>query len=175
VKQELSAAAALLLAGVFAIASAAKLRRPVLTRSAVAQFGLPTSLARPLPLVELFAAMLLVASPRVGGVFAFVLLCLFTMVVVRTLAHGRVVRCGCFGSVDDRPISAATIVRNVALLVGAGVAALGRSFATRPALAAVITVVVGAASVAVVIALMTLRSDTGALFPKIRAASTPAS
>jgi hypothetical protein len=175
VKQELSAAAAVLLACVFAIAGASKLRRPALTSSAIEQFGLPTWLARPLPYVELLAAALLAASPRIGGGVALVLLSLFTMIVIRTLNQGRVVRCGCFGSVDDRPIGAATIVRNVALLVGAGIAGIGRSDATWPSLAAVVTVVVGAASVAVVVALVALRSDTGAIFPKIRVAGNAAS
>ncbi len=174
-KQELSAAVSFLLAGVLAGAGIAKLRRPALTRSAVQQFGLPSGLVRPLPFAEISAAALLVASPRFGGVLAFALLAVFTALVLRTLRAGRIVRCGCFGAADDRPIGPATVVRNVVLLAAAGTAALGRSDATLPSLPALVTAIALGCAASVVVALVGLRSETGALFPTVQNTRSTAS
>lgn len=115
----LALAAALLLAGVLAVAGVAKLRRPADTAADFASLGLPA--ARPLavvvPVVELACAALLVVVPGWGGVAAFGLLALFTANLVAVVRSGRVVSCACFGSASRSPISARHLVRNGALLV----------------------------------------------------------
>ncbi len=127
--------ASIVLAGVFAVSGWAKARDLGGTTTAAASLGVPASLARLvarlLPVIELaLAAALLVgllvsAVRRVAASGSLVLLGLFTVAMARTLRLGRAPVCRCFGALSERPISAETIVRNVALAALAGVCVIG--------------------------------------------------
>lgn len=119
----LGLAARLLLALVFAVAGAAKLRDRTGTRVTLEAFGvhgrLVRTLAVALPVAELAVAGLLVpASTSIyGALAAFALLSLFSVVVAWNLAHGRTPDCHCFGQLHSAPTSRKTLARNVALMV----------------------------------------------------------
>lgn len=79
-------------------------------------------MARPaaalLPVIELGIASALVWGPTasVGAAAGLFLLTLLTGLVVLNLGHGRRPPCHCFGRVDDSPIGAPTVVRNLGLM-----------------------------------------------------------
>ena len=141
---------ALLLAAAFVRAAAAKLARPEPTEAGFRALGLPRPdlLARGLPVVELVVAVLLVAVPRPGGVVAFVLLALFTVVLARAVRAGVSAGCTCFGAVSTEPVSRTDLLRN-GLLAAAAVAAWDAPGPTLPSAGAVgllsITVLAGSA------------------------------
>lgn len=64
------------------------------------------------------------ASARIGIVAALVLLSLFTAVIGAALASGRAIVCSCFGASGHR-IGGVDVVRNLALIVAATIAAVG--------------------------------------------------
>ena len=113
------------LAIVFAIAAVAKLADLDGSQRAVAGFGLPERLARPLglalPGVELAIAVALVpaATGRHAAMAAAALLAVFSAGIVISLARGRTPDCHCFGRLHSAPAGWGTLARNVAL---AGVA-----------------------------------------------------
>ena len=113
----LALAAALMLAGVLALASVAKFRMPDATAKDFAGLGLPRPavLALFVPAVEMGCAALLIVLPGWGGVAAFGLLSLFTALLISVIRSGRVVTCACFGANDRDPISIRHVVRNGAL------------------------------------------------------------
>jgi len=119
--------AALVLAGVLVVAAGAKLARRRQTGTELESLGLvaPQVLAWLVPAAEVGVALLLVAAPAWGGMAAFALLVAFTTVLVRVLRSGRAVSCNCFGALSSRPISPATLARNVVLLGLSLVAAAG--------------------------------------------------
>lgn len=119
--------AACLLAAVFAVAAAAKLRDPLGTRRTLGEFGLPNPrlLARVLPATEAATALLLVVDPRVGGQCAVALLVAFTTLIVGRLLAGHRDACGCFGTWSKRPLSWRDLARNGALVTLGVIAALG--------------------------------------------------
>ena len=106
------------------------LRSCWLAARAVADFGIPESLARPvgllLPVAELAVAVaLLVSSWSVAGAAGAVfLLTFFVVAITSSLAQGRRPDCNCFGQVHSAPIGARTLVRNAVLLAGAGLVVL---------------------------------------------------
>lgn len=113
----MSELAASALALVFAVAAAAKLwRRPDMTG-----LGLPQSTPVVVATVELALAAALVAWPANAGIAALVLLTGFTAFLAANL--GRDTGCGCFGSTTVTSVRRVDIVRNVALLGLAAVAA----------------------------------------------------
>lgn len=121
--------ARLVLAGVFAIAGAAKLADRAGSRQALVSFGMPKSLVGPLgtalPIVELSIAVLLLL-PNVGwiGVLgALVLLVVFTGAIAFQLLRGRAPDCHCFGQLVASRVGPATLVRNGALAALAAFAA----------------------------------------------------
>ena len=120
-------AARLLLAAVFAAAGIAKLLDLESARKAIADFGVPSRLANLLgtllPPAELLVAVLLVPSRSAwwGGLGALILLLAFIAAIAINLAQGRTPDCRCFGQVHSRPIGRATLARNAALAVCAGV------------------------------------------------------
>lgn len=126
-------ACALVLAGVFVRAGAAKLARPAATSTGFAALGLPGAgvLARAVPITELAVALCLVAAPRPGGVAALVALSGFSVALARALRSGTTVPCNCFGAARADPVSAADVVRN-ALLAVLALAALGAPGPTLP-------------------------------------------
>ena len=103
-------AARLVLAGVFAVAGAAKLRDGAGTRSTLEDFGLPAALVAPgallLPLAELTVAGLLLFDPTAvaGAVGALVLLGAFMVGITVNLAQGRRPDCNCFGQLHSKPV-----------------------------------------------------------------------
>jgi thiol-disulfide isomerase/thioredoxin len=123
--------ARLVLAGVFAVAGAAKLADRKGTRAAVVAFGAPEriagTLAIALPLAELtVAGLLLPASTAiVGALGALALLGLFSAAIAWNLARGRTPDCHCFGQLHSAPASWRTLARNGALLAIAIVALAG--------------------------------------------------
>ncbi len=117
--------AGLVLAAVLVVAAGAKLVRRGDTGRELESLGLvaPEVLAWLVPAAELGVAGLLVLVPVWGGMAAFALLVAFTTVLVRVLRSGRAVSCNCFGALSSRPISPTTLLRNLALLALALVAA----------------------------------------------------
>lgn len=162
---EVATVAALLLAAVFAAAGLGKLRRGPATARAFVSLRLPapTALAVAVPAAELALALVLVARPRAGGVLALAALGAFSTVLAGATRSGTAVRCGCFGTTSERPVSAADLVRN-GLLATAAVAALGAPVPVRPTLAATVLVTTGALIAGVALALQRLRLEVGALW-----------
>jgi hypothetical protein len=107
-------AAALLLAGIFAMAAVSKLRDRGATVRSFRQLGVPRpeSAARLLPMPEMAAAVLLVVVPAVGGIVVLVLLAFFTTFVVNRLRAGVDAPCACFGASSESPLSWLTLGRN---------------------------------------------------------------
>ncbi len=120
------------LAGIFALAGAAKLRDYEGSRRALQGFGTPTKIAGPaaiiLPTTELVVGILLlpVQTANVGALFALLLLILFTAVIAINVLKGRAPQCHCFGQMHSEPVSWKTIARNLGLIGLAAVAWTGR-------------------------------------------------
>jgi hypothetical protein len=116
------------LAAAFALSAGAKLADLPATGAALAAFGAPAPVvaARALPALEAAVAVALLAFPDhpAPGLAAMATVAAFTAMVARRLAQGRAVPCPCFGARDGRPVSGATLVRNLALLLLAAVAVL---------------------------------------------------
>jgi Methylamine utilisation protein MauE len=112
--------ARLLLAGVFLVAGAAKLRDRDGSQRAVVEFGLPSALAAPLglllPLAELAVAATLIPTSTAwwGAVGALALLGLFVGGIGINLARGRQPDCHCFGQLHSAPAGWKTLGRNAA-------------------------------------------------------------
>ena len=118
-------ACALLLAGLFVWAGAAKLARPAATATSFVALGVPAAgaTARAVPVVELVVAVALLAAPRAGALGAVAMLVPFTAVLVAAVRAGSETPCNCFGAVRTEPVSWADVVRNV-MLAGLAVPAL---------------------------------------------------
>ena len=118
-------ASRLLLAAVFAVAGAAKLRDRDGTAITLEEFGLPTGWARPgallLPLAELGIAGLLLfdSTAQAGAAGAIGLLAVFAIAISASLLRGESPDCNCFGQVHSEPVSAYTLVRNGLLAIPA--------------------------------------------------------
>ncbi len=119
-----STVARVALALVFAAAAVGKLVDRRGTVVAAEGLGLPSGAAGPvagiLPVVELAVAVALAGawgpSAVVGAAAGLFLLVLLTCLVVLNLRQGRRPPCHCFGRVDDAPIGAGTVVRNLAFM-----------------------------------------------------------
>jgi hypothetical protein len=111
---------------VFVVAGAAKLADRAGSRKALADFGVPSSLATPLatllPLAELAVAAALIpaASAWWGALGALALLLLFVAGISINLARGRKPDCHCFGQLHSAPAGWRTLARNGALAAIAG-------------------------------------------------------
>jgi uncharacterized membrane protein YphA (DoxX/SURF4 family) len=92
--------------------------------AAAAALGAPAWTATVLPWVEIALGALLVAglARPYPAIATAVLLVLFTVLLVVNLVRGRTPPCACFGTRSREPSSAASVVRNIALLALAGVA-----------------------------------------------------
>src|SRR5215218_3512162 len=118
--------ARLVLALVFAVAGVTKLADRTGSKQAMADFGLPKSLATPLgillPLAELAVAAALIPASTAwwGAVGALVLLCVFVVGIGNSLARGRKPDCHCFGQLHSAPAGGKTLARNAALAAVAG-------------------------------------------------------
>lgn len=118
--------ARLALAGMFAVAGAAKLADLAGSRRALREFGVPGALAPAvgvlLPLAELVVAVALVgrASARWGAVAGLMLLFGFVIAIGGALLRGEEPDCHCFGQLRSSPAGWSTLARNLALAALAG-------------------------------------------------------
>jgi hypothetical protein len=130
----LALGARLVLAAMFAVAGAAKLRDRRGAGQAALEFGAPERLAGLvgliLPLAELTVAGLLLVPGTVlaGEAGALALLLLFSVAIGIALARGRAPDCHCFGQLHSAPASWRTLGRN-GLLAAVAVLALSASLA----------------------------------------------
>jgi len=122
--------AAVVLAALFATASIAKLRDLPATLEQFTALGLPRPgvFTRFVPLAELALVTLLLVVPAVGAIFAMVTLAFFTTFLIGRLRAGVTAPCACFGATVSTPLSRVDIVRNLMLMVLAGLALM----ASRP-------------------------------------------
>jgi len=155
----LASAAAILLAGLFAVAAVAKTVRHAATVESFRSLGLvgPEALGWLVPAGELFTAGLLIVVPVAGAGASVLLLVAFSVVLVRALRSGLAVDCACFGAIADGQISPLDVVRNVGLIALAHLAL----FAPSPVV--VEAVALGFVAVVMLIAAFTLRSARGRL------------
>lgn len=110
------------LGAAFGLSAATKLAAPADLARGLRDFGVPAAgvVARALPPVEAGLAVLLLAVPGSAwpAYLAIAVLVVFTAAVVANLARGNAAPCPCFGppGAGARPVSAATVVRNGALI-----------------------------------------------------------
>jgi hypothetical protein len=110
------------LAAAFGLSAATKVAAPAELARGLANFGIPSAraVARALPPVEAGLAVLLVAvrGSAWPAYLAIAVLAAFTAAVVANLAGGHAAPCPCFGppGAGARPVSAATVARNGALI-----------------------------------------------------------
>ena len=80
--------------------------------------GTPDVLVPVVPWFEIILGALLVAhiAPVITGIIAFVLLTVFTFLIVRQLRLGHRPVCACFGAWSSRPLGPEHVVRNVILM-----------------------------------------------------------
>lgn len=171
---DIGSGAALLLAGVFAVAGIAKLRRRAATAATFRALRLPAAgpAAVAVPVAELAVAGLLLALPAVGAALALAALIAFIGVLATALRRDEPVSCGCFGSAGDDPVTAADLVRN-ALLVAAAAVAMTAGTRGLPSLPAAVAVSAAAVIGLVVVALVRVRLATGTgLFDTAAATAT---
>ena len=144
--------AAVVVAAVFAVAGATKLRDPAGTARGFEALGLPRArvLAGFVPVAELSVVALLLIVPAAGAIGALVTLAFFTTFLVGRLRAGVVAPCACFGSARRDPLSMVEIVRNLGLMVLSAVA-LGTDRPVRPSAADLAVVLVPVAVAALVI------------------------
>lgn len=110
--------ASVLVAVVMLVAGITKIARPNEWRSDASAMGVPASVARPVPYVEVvLGAFLLVQWQRTLIAWgAVVLLLLFTGLLALRLAQGQRPRCACFGSFSASPIGPWHLARNAAFI-----------------------------------------------------------
>lgn len=118
------------LALLFVVAALHKLRdrhafRATLDAYALLPSGLTAPLARAVPLVELTAAILIVAprAATAGAVLAVLLLSVYALAMGVNLLRGRRdLDCGCMGPGARSPVGPGLVVRNLVLIAAALVA-----------------------------------------------------
>jgi uncharacterized membrane protein YphA (DoxX/SURF4 family) len=116
--------AAVIVAAVFAVAGAVKLRDVPGTADDFEALGVP----RPpvasvfVPVAELSVTALLLLVPAAGAIGALVTLAFFTTFLVGRLRAGVRTPCACFGSARRDPLSAVEVARNLGLMLLSGVA-----------------------------------------------------
>jgi hypothetical protein len=162
---EVGYVAALVLAGVFGWAGVAKFRARETTARTFRAFGLAGSdaLAVGVPVVEIALAVGLVIVPGWAALGALAVLAGFTTILLRAMAAGVDVGCGCFGTARREPVSFVEIVRN-GLLAGGAVLAAFAPGPVVPGVEAVIVVSTAAVTGAVVLAMCDIRRRTGGIF-----------
>lgn len=90
----------LVAAGLLVASALAKLRHPAPAADALVELHLPATrlLVRAVALVELVAAVLMVAQPELGAPIACILYLGFAVLVLVQLVRGSTRSCGCLGS-----------------------------------------------------------------------------
>lgn len=160
-------AAAVVLAGLFAVAAIRKTLAPSSVAADFASLGLPRSplLVALVAAVEGAVAIALVVAPRLGGSAAVALLVVFSTVLWSVIRRGVEARCGCFGASTRRRVGRLDLVRNGGLAILAVVTVVGATGdAARPGLPGVVTVTASVASAFVVAQLVELRQQVGSIF-----------
>ncbi len=134
-------ATAIVLALLFVAAAAAKLRDRSATATSFAALGVPapSTMALVVPAGEIVVALALVLVPAVGSVAAVASLAFFTAFVAARLREGVRAPCACFGAVTAHPLGPGDLLRNVGLLVLAGLA-LAAPQPLEPTLLAIVSV-----------------------------------
>jgi len=124
--ETLAVAAAVLVGVAFLAAGVFKLADGPAWPKQAADMGVGRPLAMIVPWVELaVGAALVVQLVRPWpAVVALAILVVFTLVIARRLLDGSRPPCACFGSRSNRPLGAVHVVRNVALMALAAVAAV---------------------------------------------------
>lgn len=115
------------LGALFIVAAVGKLRDPATFAIDIANYRFLTSLAPylavSLPGVELLLGVALIASPRrwrqAAALGMMLLLLMFTVAVSQVVARGINIECGCFSGEASGPVTALTIVRDLALFLAA--------------------------------------------------------
>jgi thiol-disulfide isomerase/thioredoxin len=166
-------AARLVLAAVFAVAAAGKLADLEGSRRALAGFGVPSRLARPLgvllPVAELAVALALLpaATARAAVIAAGALLVLFVVAISAGMIRGESPDCHCFGRIHSSPAGWSTLVRNGGLGALALFVALGADRGAGPSGIAWISRLSPAGAVAVGAALAFLLLGAGVAFMQL--------
>lgn len=118
--------ARLVLTGVFGVAGIAKLFDLKGSQKAVADFGVPEGLAKPLgvalPIIEIATAILLLplTTAWLGAISALALLLVFLGGIAYNFAKGNTPDCHCFGQIHSEPVGWSTLIRNSILAAIAG-------------------------------------------------------
>lgn len=135
--------AAVVVAAVFAMAAAAKLRDLRQTSVDFERLGVPNPevFARLVPLAESAVTVLLLIVPAGGAIAALAALAFFTTFLVGRLRSGVTAPCACFGAAAKAPLSGIEIARNVGLMV-LSATALATERPVRPTAGDVLVVVV---------------------------------
>lgn len=122
-----SVVAAVILGVVFLTAGVSKFAARERWPDQAAALGVRRGLAMVVPPLEIGLGALLVAQIARGAVAiaAAVVLVVFTGLILIRITEGRRPPCACFGAWSATPLGAGHIVRNLALIVIAAVAALG--------------------------------------------------
>ena len=113
----------------FAFAFVTKVKNPVELERTIRKFNLLKprfipAVSRLILAMECVISLLLIFNYLViGFVLSFLLLLLFSAVLVAVLSSGKTTACNCFGS-QSAPISAWTLGRNGLLLLSAGIGVL---------------------------------------------------
>lgn len=113
------------LAGVFGLAGITKLVDREGTEKAVADFGVPAALIRPvavlLPVAELAiaAALFPIVSSWFAAIAAAAMFVVFTAAMLYHIAQGRSPDCHCFGQVYSEPVGVSSVLRNIGFLAAA--------------------------------------------------------
>ncbi len=111
-----------------------KLRKPKNIQLSIASFGLPKSfqklwLSIAFSLGEILLGLAIIFTSGVqlqsAGIIAMALFLFFSIIVYRVIHRQEIVECNCFGSLTTEPVGWGTLVRNVALTLGAILVALG--------------------------------------------------
>jgi len=160
-----------LIAATFLAAAAAKLRnRSAFITDLSTMAVVPARYLRPVAaatvIAEAATGPVILAPPtaRVGAALAMLLLATFIVVISSVLRRGTPVSCPCFGS-SPTPLGVRHLVRNMILLVAAGVSLAGPA-PTAPSVGAAIAAATGLVAASVIVRL----DDLVALFSDPRPA-----
>jgi uncharacterized membrane protein YphA (DoxX/SURF4 family) len=117
----------LILVGVFGVAAIAKAFDQQGSIKAFRAFGVPTALRKPLayflPAAEFAVGLLLLFTKTswYGALGAAALLLIFVSGMLYQFAKGNAPDCHCFGQIHSEPVGVSSILRNIALLIPAGI------------------------------------------------------
>ena len=109
--------------GVFALAGVTKLLDREGSEKAVADFGVPTDLVKPvayaLPFAEIAIGffLLFVSTSWLSAIAGLLLLLVFIGGMVYQIAQGNAPDCHCFGQIHSEPVGKASLIRNIGFAI----------------------------------------------------------